>query len=37
MNKTEGNAIWLRLTNLQTTVLKKRTDKKPGAMFTVVG
>jgi len=36
MNKTGGNAMGLRLINLQP-ALKKRTDKKPEARFAVVG
>jgi len=36
MNKTRGNAIRLKLPNLQP-AFKKFTDKKTGAMFTVVG
>ena len=36
MNKTEGNAIRLRLTSLQPT-FKKLTDKKPGPRFAEVG
>jgi len=34
--KTEGNAIRLRLPNLQP-ISKKLTDKKPGPRFAVVG
>jgi len=36
MNKTGGNAMGLRLINLQP-ALKKRADKKPEARFAVVG
>jgi len=36
MNKTGGNTIRLKLTNLHT-ALKKLTDEKPGARFLVDG
>jgi len=36
MNKTGGNAVRLKLTNLQPT-LKKLTDKKLGVWLAVVG
>jgi len=37
MNKTGGNAIRLKLTNLQPACLKKNLDKKPRGRFAVVG